>query len=95
MIPVQRSVGEVYVPSIQTKALMVPPISGNNFGIIQPDRMVGFVACLHYIFVFVVFPRDGINRTGPLLPRYTILRFRENVLQCLKTFLGNFNVVAS
>ena len=54
VIPIQKSVGEVYVPSIQTKVLMVPPISG-NFGIIQPNCMVGFVACLHYIFVFVVF----------------------------------------
>ena len=44
MILVQRSVGEVYVPSIQTKALIVPAISGNNFGIIQPNCMVTFAS---------------------------------------------------
>ena len=38
---------------------------------------------------------DGINRVGPLLPQYTILRFRENTRQCLKRLLSNFNIVAN
>ena len=38
-----------------------------------------------------VFARVVINRVGPLLPRYMILRFRENMPQCLKGFLGNCN----
>ena len=41
------------------------------------------------------FLRDGINRMGPLLPGYTILRRIENMPQCLRKFLGNFNVGAS
>ena len=41
---VQRSVGGVYVPSFQTKALMVPSVGGNNFGIIPPDCMVGLAS---------------------------------------------------
>ena len=38
--------------------------------------------------------RDGINRAGPLLPRYTIFRLRENISQRLKRILSNFNIVA-
>ena len=30
--------------SFQTKALMVPPVGGNNFGIISPSCMVGWTA---------------------------------------------------
>ena len=73
---------------------MVPPVGGNNFGIIPTVRLV-WQACLSDIYTSAVFAMPGINRVGPLLPRYTILRFRENMLQCLKTFLGNFNFVAS
>ena len=47
------------------------------------------------IDVFAVFPRDGINIVGPLLPRHMILCFRENMSQCLKRFLGNVNVMAT
>lgn len=50
---------------------------------------------LSYIYMVAVFARDGINRVGPLLPQYRVLRFRENVPQCLKRFLINFNVQAS
>ena len=32
----QRSEGGVCVPSVQTRALMVPPAGGNNFGVIPP-----------------------------------------------------------
>jgi len=38
-----------------------------------------------------VFARVVINRVGLLLPRYMILRFRENMPQC-KGFLGNINM---
>ena len=41
------------------------------------------------------FARNRINRVGLLPSWYTILRFRENMPQCLKRFLGNFNIVAS
>ena len=41
---VQRRVGGVDVPSFQTKALMVPPVAGNNLGIIPPDCMVGLAS---------------------------------------------------
>ena len=69
---------------------MVPPVGGNNFGIIPTIRLVS-QACLSDIYMSAVFTMPGINRVGPLLPWYTILRFRENMVQCLKTFLGNFN----
>ena len=73
---------------------MVPPAGCNNFGII-PTVWLVLKACLSDIYMSAVFAWDGINRVGPLLRRYTILRFRENMLQCLKRFLGNFSVVAS
>ena len=73
---------------------MVPPVGGNNFGIIPTVRLVWQV-CLSNNYTSAIFAMPGINRVGPLLPRYTILRFRENMFQCLKTFLGNFSVVAS
>ena len=47
------------------------------------------------VYVFTVFARGGMSRVGLLPPRYTILRSRENMPQCLKRFLDNFNVVAS
>ena len=43
--------------------------------------------------MFGVFARDGIKRVGPLSPQYMILRFRENMPQCLKNFVGNFNIL--
>ena len=73
---------------------MVPLAGGNNFGII-PTVWLVWKVCLSDIYMSAVLAWHGINRVGPLLPRYTILRFRENMLQCLKTFLGNFSVVAS
>ena len=84
------------MPSFQTKELMVPLVGGNNFGII-PTVWLVCQTCLSNVYMFAVFARDGINRVGPLLPRYhMILRFKENMLQCLKTFFwGNFNFVAS
>ena len=36
----KESVGGVYVPGFQTKALMVPPVDGNNFGIIPSNCIV-------------------------------------------------------
>ena len=47
------------------------------------------------IYVFAVFPGNGTTRVGPLLPRYMIPGCSENVPQCVKRFLGIFNVVAS
>ena len=47
------------------------------------------------MYMFGVFARDGIKRVGPLSSQYMILRFRENIPQCLKSFLGNFNIVVS
>ena len=44
--------------------------------------------------MLAVFARDGIKRLSLLLPQY-ILRFSENVPQCLERFLFNSNVVAS
>ena len=41
--------------------------------------------------MFAVFARDGIKRFSLLLPQY-ILRFSENMPQCLERFLFNFNV---
>ena len=74
------------MPSFQTKALMVRPVGGYNFGII-PTVWLVWQTCLSDIYMSAVFVRDGTNRVGPLLPRYyTILRFKENMLQCLKTF---------
>ena len=64
------------MPSFQTKTLMVPPVGGNNFGIIPTVRLV-WQACLSDIYMSAVFAMPGINRVSLLLPRYTILRFRE------------------
>ena len=55
---------------------MVPPVGGNNFGIIATVRLV-WQACLSDIYMSAVFAMPGINRVGLLLRRYTILRFRE------------------
>ena len=81
------------LPSFQTKVLMVPPVGGNNFGIIPPNCIDGLASMLRqcgvFLFffykerllfgaplnVFAILARSGINRVGPLLPRYTILRF--------------------
>ena len=50
---------------------------------------------VRYISVRSLGVMHGINRVGPLLPWYTILRFRESIPQCLKRPLSNFNTVAS
>ena len=86
VIPVQRSVGEVYVPSIQTKALMVPPIGGNDFGIIQPNCMVGF-ASLFALYIRIRSLSKGWNKQSrSVVPSVKYpYSFRENILQCLKT----------
>ena len=41
--------------------------------------------CIHMLTIFA-------NRVGPLLPFYRIVRLKENLPQCLKWFLRNFNV---
>ena len=38
----QSSVGGVRVPIFQAKTSMLPPVGGNNFGIILPNCMVDF-----------------------------------------------------
>ena len=38
--------GAFCIPSIQAKALMVPYVGGNNFGIIPPNCMVGLASIL-------------------------------------------------
>ena len=38
------ALGGVYVPSFQTKALMVSPVGGNNFGIIPLNSMVALAS---------------------------------------------------
>ena len=55
------------MPSLQTKASMVPPVGGNNFGIIPTVWLVSKV-CLSNIYMSAVFAWDGINRVGQLLP---------------------------
>ena len=62
---------------------MVPPVGGNNFGIIPPNCMVANCMVTKLVsdnYVCAGFEENGINRVDPLLPRYTILRFRESVL---------------
>ena len=46
---------------------MVPPVGGNNFGIIPTIRLVS-QACLSNIYMSAVFTMPGINRVSPLLP---------------------------
>lgn len=41
--------------------------------------------------MFTVFAPDGINWASLLLPQCIILRFRENMPQCLKGLLGSCN----
>ena len=39
---------------------------------------------VRHIYVFTVYARDGTNRASPLFPLDTILKFGENMPQCLK-----------
>ena len=36
--------------------------------------------------LYIVFARDAINRLGPLLPRFRILRYKKSIPQYLKRF---------
>ena len=72
-----------------------PALPGWNSSCNHPLRMkyrcdTKLTFGLSDIYMFAVFARDGINRITPFLPRCTILRFRENMPQGLKRFLGNF-----
>ena len=64
-------------------------IEGLNHKGIDSSSRTKVTFGLAYVFMFVVFARDGINRVGPFLPRGRILEFRENMPQCLKRFWSN------
>jgi len=87
----------VYVPSFQTKALMVSPLHGNNFGINQSNYIVGLASMLRQSWVLVCLIctcllKDGINKVPSILPCYMILRFGENMPQCLKNVWGTLTL---
>ena len=50
-------------------------IEGQNQKGIDSSSRTKVTFGLSYVYKFVVFARDGINRVGPLLSRYRILRF--------------------
>ena len=52
IITVQSCIDRVCVPSLQTKALMVPTVGGNSFGIIPPNCMFGFESMFRQSLVF-------------------------------------------
>ena len=55
---VQRSMGRIYMPSFQTKGLMVLLVSGNNFGIIPPNCMAGLASMFGESQVFFFTKKD-------------------------------------
>ena len=67
-------------------------ISSNTVNVLSWSEVIGnFCHLSRGIYSFNI----NLNRAGPLLPRYTILRLRENIPQRLKRILSNFNIVAS